>query len=38
MIGWRTRRGAYWVTNTLDRAISNQRLLAIASTLRRLNQ
>jgi LCP family protein required for cell wall assembly len=38
MVGWRTRRGAYWVTNTLDRAISNQRLLAIAASLRRLNQ
>ena len=38
MVGWRTRRGAYWVSNTLDREISNQRLLAIASSLRRLNQ
>jgi len=36
MVGWRTRRGAYWVTNTLDRAISNQRLIAIAASLRRL--
>jgi polyisoprenyl-teichoic acid--peptidoglycan teichoic acid transferase len=38
MVGWRTRRAAYWVTNTLDRSIANQRLLAIASSLRRLNQ
>jgi polyisoprenyl-teichoic acid--peptidoglycan teichoic acid transferase len=35
MIGWRTRRGAYWVTNTLDRSISNQRLLNITLSLRR---
>jgi LCP family protein required for cell wall assembly len=34
MIGWRTHRGVYWVTNTLDRAISNSRLLAIALSLR----
>ena len=35
MIGWRTRHGAYWVTNTHDRSISNQRLLAITLSLRR---
>jgi LCP family protein required for cell wall assembly len=35
MIGWRTRHGAYWVTNTLDRSISNARLLAITLSLRR---
>jgi hypothetical protein len=34
MIGWRTHRGVYWVTNTLDRAISNRRLLAIMLSLR----
>ena len=38
MIGFRTARGAYWVTNTLDNAIANQRLLAIAGSLHRLNQ
>jgi LCP family protein required for cell wall assembly len=36
-IAWRTPRAVYWVTNTLDRKISNTRLLAIASSLRRLN-
>jgi hypothetical protein len=35
MIGWRTRHAAYWVTNTLDEAISNRRLLAITLSLRR---
>jgi LCP family protein required for cell wall assembly len=34
MIGWRTHGAVYWVTNTLDRAISNSRLLAIALSLR----
>ncbi len=34
LIGWRTHHGVYWVTNTLDRAISNSRLLAITLSLR----
>jgi hypothetical protein len=37
MIGWRTPRAAYWVTNTLSRSITNKRMLAIAASLRRLN-
>ena len=37
MIGWKTPRGAYYVTNTIGRKISNARLIAIASSLRRLN-
>jgi polyisoprenyl-teichoic acid--peptidoglycan teichoic acid transferase len=36
-IAWRTTRAVYWVTNTLDRKISNTKLLTIASSLRRLN-
>ena len=36
-VGWKTERGAYYVSNTLDRKISNQRLIAIAASLRRLN-
>jgi hypothetical protein len=36
LVGWRTRKAAYWVTNTLDQAISNRQLLAIASSLRRI--
>jgi hypothetical protein len=38
MVGWRTRHAAYWVTNTLDRAISNSRLMAITLSLRRRHQ
>src|SRR4051812_2702786 len=36
-IAWRTPRGVYWVTNTLNRKISNKRLTAIVSSLRRKN-
>jgi len=36
-IAWRTPRALYYVTNTLNRAISNTRMLAIASSLKRLN-
>jgi polyisoprenyl-teichoic acid--peptidoglycan teichoic acid transferase len=37
-IAWRTPRALYYVTNTLDRKISNTKLLAIASSLVRLNR
>jgi polyisoprenyl-teichoic acid--peptidoglycan teichoic acid transferase len=37
MVGWKTPRGAYWVSNTLGRKISNSRLIAMAASLRRLN-
>jgi hypothetical protein len=37
MIGWKTPRGSYYVTNTIGRKISNARLIGIASSLRRLN-
>jgi polyisoprenyl-teichoic acid--peptidoglycan teichoic acid transferase len=36
LVGWRTKHAAYWVTNTLDEAISNKRLVAIAGSLRRI--
>jgi polyisoprenyl-teichoic acid--peptidoglycan teichoic acid transferase len=36
LVGWRTRKAAYWVTNTLDQAISNRQLIGIASSLRRI--
>jgi len=37
MVGWKTPRAAYWVSNTLGRKISNARLIAMAASLRRLN-
>jgi hypothetical protein len=37
MVAWRTRTAAYYVTNTLNRRLSNPQLLAIAASLRRLS-
>jgi LCP family protein required for cell wall assembly len=36
-VAWRTPRALYYVTNTLDRKISNDRMIAIAASLKRLN-
>ncbi|MBE2319261.1 LCP family protein [Solirubrobacter sp. CPCC 204708] len=36
LVAWRTSKGVYWVTNTLTLSIPNSRLIAIASSLRRL--
>jgi polyisoprenyl-teichoic acid--peptidoglycan teichoic acid transferase len=38
LVAWRTGKAAYWVTNTLTQSIANSRLIAIAGSLRRLNQ
>ncbi len=38
MVAWKTRRGAYWVTNTLTQTIDEDQMLEIAGSLRRLNQ
>ena len=36
LVGWKTARGAYWVSNTLTNSLSNPQMLAIAGSLRRL--
>jgi LCP family protein required for cell wall assembly len=36
LVAWRTKNAVYWVTNTLTLSIPNSRLMAIASSLRRL--
>ena len=36
LVGWRTESGAYWVSNTLNRALSNREMLGIAASLRGL--
>jgi LCP family protein required for cell wall assembly len=36
LVAWRTQKAVYWVTNTLTLSIPNSRLIAIASSLRRL--
>ncbi len=38
LVAWRTPKAVYWVTNTLSQSIPNSRLIAIAGSLRRLNQ
>jgi hypothetical protein len=38
LVAWRTPKAVYWVTNTLSLTIPNSRLIAIAGSLRRLNQ
>jgi polyisoprenyl-teichoic acid--peptidoglycan teichoic acid transferase len=34
-VGWKTRRGSYWVSNTLLESIGNRQMLAIAASLTR---
>jgi LCP family protein required for cell wall assembly len=36
LVAWRSRRGAYWVSNTLLRTVTNQQMLALARSLRSL--
>jgi hypothetical protein len=38
LVAWRTPRGAYWVSNTIGRKVSNARMIEIAASLRRLKQ
>jgi hypothetical protein len=38
LVAWRTRRAAYWVSNTLSQSLSRSQMLAIAGSLRRLPQ
>ena len=36
LVAWRTPRAVYWVANTLTRSLSNQQMLGIAGSLRKL--
>jgi polyisoprenyl-teichoic acid--peptidoglycan teichoic acid transferase len=36
LVAWRTSRGAYWVSNTLLRSLSEKQMLALASSLTRV--
>lgn len=38
LVAWKTPRGAYWVSNTLTRALSRAEMIGIAASLRRLGQ
>jgi hypothetical protein len=37
-VAWRTPRGAYWVSNTLSRTLTNRQMLAIAGSLSRVGE
>jgi LCP family protein required for cell wall assembly len=34
MVGWKTDKGAYWVSNTLTRTLSEEEMLAVATSTR----
>jgi LCP family protein required for cell wall assembly len=36
IVGWRTARGVYWVSNTLLRTLTNRQMLALARSARRV--
>jgi LCP family protein required for cell wall assembly len=36
LVAWRSRRGSYWVSNTLLRTLTNKQMLAMAQSLRSL--
>jgi len=38
MVAWKTKRGAYWISNTLTQSVGEDQMLEIAASLRRLNQ
>ncbi len=38
LVAWRTKRGVYWVSNTLTQTIDEDQMIAIASSLKRLKQ
>jgi len=38
LVAWRTRRGVYWVSNTLTQSIGEDQMIEIAASLKRLNQ
>jgi LCP family protein required for cell wall assembly len=36
LVAWRTKRAAYWVSNTLTQSLSSRQMIGIAASLRRL--
>lgn len=37
LVGWKTKRGSYWVINTLTHALSEEQMLAIATSTEKLD-
>jgi LCP family protein required for cell wall assembly len=38
LVAWKTKRGVYWVTNTLTQSIGEDQMIEIAGSLKRLSQ
>jgi hypothetical protein len=38
LVAWRTRRGSYWISNTLLRTLTNKQMLALARSTRSLGE
>jgi polyisoprenyl-teichoic acid--peptidoglycan teichoic acid transferase len=38
MVAWKTKRGVYWVSNTLTQTVDEDQMIAIAASLKRLKQ
>ena len=38
IVAWQTSNGVYWVSNTLNQALSTDQMIGIARSLRRLGQ
>ncbi len=38
MVAWKTKRAAYWVSNTLTQSVGEDQMLEIAASLQRLGQ
>ena len=38
MVAWKTKRGVYWVSNTLTQTVDEDQMIAIAASLRQLKQ
>ena len=36
LVAWKTRKAAYWVSNTLTRSLTNDQMIGIATSLKRL--
>jgi hypothetical protein len=38
LVAWKTKRGTYWISNTLTQTVDEDQMLAIAASLKRLKQ
>jgi LCP family protein required for cell wall assembly len=38
LVGWRTEKGVYWVSNTLTRELSNRQMIGIALSMKRVRR